>query len=92
MNPKNLTQLDPKLKEAYERVMGTSVPPPAPAATPAPIHQEPQSAPQTSNQVVVNKKRGGLSPVLIAIAIILFFTIYTIVWVMVFGLKVPFLP
>lgn len=37
MDPKNLPNLDPKLKEAYERVMGTSTTPPAvpPAVHPA---------------------------------------------------------
>lgn len=29
MDPKDLNQLDPKLREAYERVMGTNVPSPA---------------------------------------------------------------
>jgi hypothetical protein len=58
MNPKSLNDLDPKLKETYERVMGTSLPG-NPVATPAPTMQtqpattqpiasepEPQSSPQ----------------------------------------------
>lgn len=32
MDPKNLSQLDPKLREVYERVMGTSVNPVKPPA------------------------------------------------------------
>jgi len=101
MNPNNLSHLDPKLKEAYERVMGTTIPAqaqtpsPAPTTTPAPFPtvsaptpvQEPQS------QMVVNKKKVvGLSPILVAVAVILFFLAYTIIWIKVFNLKVPFLP
>lgn len=92
MNPKNLSHLDPKLKEAYERVMGTSVPAPAQALpSPAPVVSTPvQETPQ--NQVVANKKREGLSPILVGVAVILFFAAYTIIWIKVFNLKVPFLP
>lgn len=40
MDPKMPSNLDPKLKEAYERVMGTTIPkpsaPPTPTATPMP--------------------------------------------------------
>ncbi|MBF8250213.1 MAG: hypothetical protein HW400_814 [Candidatus Levybacteria bacterium] len=36
MDPQKLSQLDPKLREAYQRVMGTTIPtPPATPATPA---------------------------------------------------------
>lgn len=30
MDPQKLSQLDPKLREAYQRVMGTPIPPPPP--------------------------------------------------------------
>ena len=38
MDPQKLSQLDPKLREAYQRVMGTPIPqpPPMPDPTPAP--------------------------------------------------------
>lgn len=97
MNPKNLTQLDPKLREAYERVMGTSAPTQAQTSTTlitppnsAPVVSTPTPEPQS--QVVASKKREGISPILIAIAVILFFTVYSIIWIKVFNLKVPFLP
>ncbi|MGA2911833.1 MAG: hypothetical protein ABSE17_04370 [Candidatus Levyibacteriota bacterium] len=58
MNPKSVNDLDPKLKETYERVMGTSLPG-NPATSPAPTMQiqpvtsppiapapEPQPSPQ----------------------------------------------
>jgi len=50
MNPKTVNDLDPKLKETYERVMGTSLTPlntaSAPAGpTQATISQEPVTAP-----------------------------------------------
>ena len=48
MDPQKLSQLDPKLREAYQRVMGTSIPtpPPMPDPTPAPAPQpEPSTIP-----------------------------------------------
>ncbi|HUD04711.1 MAG TPA: hypothetical protein VMR59_01870 [Patescibacteria group bacterium] len=53
MNPKTVNDLDPKLKETYERVMGTSfegntVTPPAPTMETQPISQpELQPQPET---------------------------------------------
>jgi hypothetical protein len=48
MNPKGVNDLDPKLRETYERVMGTSLQPVAPAANnPTQAPQQPaQSVPQ----------------------------------------------
>ena len=50
MDPQKLSQLDPKLREAYERVMGTTIPAPqAPAQAPvppAPVAPTPQPQPQ----------------------------------------------
>ncbi|MEM4271329.1 MAG: hypothetical protein QXO70_04530 [Candidatus Pacearchaeota archaeon] len=92
MNPSNVSQLDPKLREAYERVMGTSIPHSSPASTTVSTHNETTSAPQNQNQVVIGKKKEGPSPILIAIALLLFFIIYTLIWIMVFGVKIPFLP
>lgn len=53
MDPQKLSQLDPKLREAYQRVMGTPIPqpqtpspPPMPAQNPTPYPApEPQSIP-----------------------------------------------
>jgi hypothetical protein len=41
MNPKTINDLDPKLKETYERVMGTSFSPADPAPTPTPAPERP---------------------------------------------------
>lgn len=87
MNPK-AANLDPNLRQAYDRVMGTTTPQPA-VSSPA---QTQADASRSQNQVVTAKKRGGLSPILIGIAVILFFVVYTIIWAMVFKLKIPFLP
>ncbi|OGH14403.1 MAG: hypothetical protein A3H50_01265 [Candidatus Levybacteria bacterium RIFCSPLOWO2_02_FULL_37_10] len=87
MNPK-AANLDPNLRQAYDRVMGTVTPQPA-ASSPA---QVPTDTPKSQTQVVTAKKRGGFSPVLLVVAIFLFFVIYTVIWVMVFKLKIPFLP
>ena len=50
MDPNKLGQLDPKLKEAYDRVMNAATPPPPP---PPPYSQTPQTA-QTSPSQGVN--------------------------------------
>jgi hypothetical protein len=47
MNPKSINDLDPKLKETYERVMGTSFgtePKPAPTMETQPVEQTPPQA------------------------------------------------
>ena len=87
MNPK-AANLDPNLKEAYEKVMGTATPQPTVSTAPQPSGNT--ARPQA--QVVTAKNRGKLSPILIAVAVILFLIIYTLVWVKVFNLKIPFLP
>jgi len=129
MDPQKLSQLDPKLREAYQRVMGTTIPEPAvpnqaPATAPLqptpPVTQpqpviNPQAAPEpaipqqpTSNFVQMNstvaaipadqaqsgtvlKKKSGLMPVLFIIAGLIFIGIYTLFWVKIFNLQVPFL-
>ncbi|OGH11317.1 MAG: hypothetical protein A3B38_00630 [Candidatus Levybacteria bacterium RIFCSPLOWO2_01_FULL_36_13] len=49
MNPKNVNDLDPKLKEAYDRVMGTNFNPQATAAT-QPQPQQSQNQPVMQTQ------------------------------------------
>lgn len=45
MNPKNLNDLDPKLREAYEKVMGTNFNPAGPSAEAS--NQTPSAQPQS---------------------------------------------
>lgn len=47
MDPKSLSSLDPKLKETYERVMGTSVPQQAPTAPATPVVEPENNVPVT---------------------------------------------
>jgi hypothetical protein len=49
MNPKNVAGLDPKLRETYERVMGTSLPQKQEAPEPSPITANPQPQPNQQN-------------------------------------------
>ncbi|MEK7502555.1 MAG: hypothetical protein AAB609_03440 [Patescibacteria group bacterium] len=87
MNPKT-ANLDPNLRQAYERVMGTADPTTAAANTP----RVSDNIPKPQTQVVTAKNRGRLSPILIVVAVFLFFIIYAIIWTMIFKLKIPFLP
>jgi hypothetical protein len=54
MDPKSVNNLDPKMKETYDRVMGTTTPPAAgttattPQATPAPATPNPLASPPAS--------------------------------------------
>ncbi|MEK7186493.1 MAG: hypothetical protein AAB675_03970 [Patescibacteria group bacterium] len=105
---KKTQNLDPQLKAAYERVMGTNIPPATPAPTVTPGAQAPQAtqvqAPQAQAPVVsagsdaTKVVAGGgsgsrkLSPILIIVAILLFFAVYTFIWLTVFKVKIPFLP
>lgn len=105
MEQKNPTQLDPKLREVYERVMGTAVPPiqkSAPSQNPIPkppgSSQSPQTqvfhaSPQPKTVTFTNTKSSGssLAPAYI-IGGLLFFMVYAFLWIKIFNLKLPFLP
>lgn len=164
MDPKKAAQLDPKLQEAYDRVMGVATNPAQPAASPAPvapaaspspimptqsqspampvspvdpmisgatpsvtptISPQPDTAsqpmpvipadPTTPNaspavtapampaqdplpgspakpHAFVAKKGMKVSPVILAVGGIAFLVVYTLIWVKVFNLQLPFLP
>jgi hypothetical protein len=49
MDPKAVNNLDPKLKETYDRVMGTASPQPAANVTPIPIAPAPGIPPLNAN-------------------------------------------
>ncbi len=144
MDPKSAQTLDPKLKEAYDRVMGTSLPtpstPPVTAAppqivtphpsapTPVISHHEqfdPMSAkesahetqpaqhtaatpPQAATHPAVaaaftagntsgfvaphEEKKPAVSGTLLIIAGVVFFIVYTLFCMKLFGVEIPFLP
>ena len=99
---KTTPQLDPKLREAYDRVMGTVVTPPPPAnpepvSIPPvqPVMQQPAQtvnvqSPTTEKAAQIKKKR-KVSPLIIVLGVIIFLAVYAVVWVKYFGLTVPFL-
>lgn len=121
---KQLNTLDPKLKETYERVMGTSSQPnvpqpiiqkqtiqpqhlqtqPSPFTKPQPTQQPiqisqpvPFQAPSPQTQQVqapqaTSKKRNKMLPIFLVLTGIVFLIGYTIVWVKIFNLNLPFLP
>lgn len=67
MDPQKLSQLDPKLRDAYQRVMGTPIPQPQTAATqtqtppPAPTIQEPPvPQPQLPPQPTVSQPQPAI--------------------------------
>lgn len=70
-------------------------PPPQPTVTAPPVSPAAKVVAGGSSDAKVvaggSKKSGGLSPILVAVAILLFFTIYTIVWLFVFKVKLPFI-
>lgn len=121
-----LSKLDPKLKEAYDKVMGTDLPaapaqtpasqqpfqtvaapavPATPVAAPTPQVATPQASQpplrRTTSTVhvgyqlqppkVATQKKGKISPILIIAGIVIFFVIYTVIWVKIFNIPIPFL-
>ena len=63
MNPKTPQDLDPKLKEAYDRVMGGSfTPPPAPSSQP-PKMENPPPAPNPTANLTMPEQNPFASPV-----------------------------
>jgi hypothetical protein len=147
MDPQKLSQLDPKLRDVYQRIMGTqvakpqanSVPPqpktspfraptftppiqqsqpqpqtapakPPISAQPAPVFAQMNSqmptpalttavpgimppAPQAQVQSMPAEKKGGsMKFTLFSIIFLVFLVVYTLFWVKIFNLKLPFLP
>lgn len=153
MDPQ-LSKLDPKVAETFNRVMSIPIPvkplvqtapsgmpnipapavvpqpiatPPHPTAAPVPVapsiatpvsnpapiqaqHSQPEATHMqpTEQKVVVippnqvddknsqiyssKKKAGKVSPVILGLGVFVFFVVYTLVWVKVFNLSLPFLP
>lgn len=107
MNPATAQGLDPKLKETYDRVMGTQVnplpsaakpvEPSAPTPLPSAQHNEPipvshtdthvfVATPSASSQNFTAKKSSKISPVIFIVAGLVFFAVYTVVWLKVFNI------
>lgn len=61
MNPKYPDNLDPKLREAYDRVMGTGVA--QPTAHPQPPHPEPSQPPKMVTEPVKHEEKDSDSGV-----------------------------
>lgn len=112
---KQLSGLDPKLKEIYDRVMSTSVsqaqlteaakptPPVPKAPTTKQVPITPQTtapAPQTHSTAFVNgfvgtgtttkTKGGNVSMWILSVFAVAFLVIYTLIWIKVFRLQIPF--
>lgn len=121
MDNKNFQNLDPKLQEAYQKVMGTQLPQnQASQPPPQPVQQVPQaSRPQaglwqpppppskpeinpnaTQQPLVATKsetlkgvvaKKNSMTPILLLIGGIIFFAIYTYIWLRILEIPVPFI-
>ena len=145
MDPKSSTPLDPKLQDAYNKVMGTQVPPATPSettplATPpqttpdtpmptspampadmtppampstplptptepsAPVNASPMETVSVGNTPTISydnvtptqgfsadKKKMKISPVILIIGGIVFLIVYSLVWIKVFNLQVPYI-
>lgn len=116
---KQISGLDPKLKEIYERVMNTSIssaqltqaattppptqqPAPQPVVTQQPAAAQAQTIPQAPESAFISslsnvattdtQTSNGISPILIALFAIAFIAVYTLIWVKLFHLQIPFLP
>ena len=99
MNP-SIQSLDPKLQEAYNRVMGTDVRSPLagqgktdlPKAMPSAASESvqaptqiPQATAQASTSYVSSKK--GIPWWIYLLAVVTFFALYTLFWVRIFNIN-----
>ena len=103
MDPKKSPILDPKLKEVYERVMGTQMPNspqtvavPQNPAQPTTTRPQPVFPQQLQTQKVfvagqnVSKTGGSKTTyILLFIASIIFFAVYTLFWMRYFNIAIP---
>lgn len=85
MEQKQLSQLDPQLQAMYQRVMDTTSQQ-APDATSSTPNVTP--APQTTT--VSKRSFSPISPVMVGITLLLFFFVYTLFWIRVFNVDLPF--
>ncbi|OGH23962.1 MAG: hypothetical protein A3J69_01285 [Candidatus Levybacteria bacterium RIFCSPHIGHO2_02_FULL_42_12] len=102
MNPAKPQDLDPRLKEVYERVMNTrvaSLPQQQPAQPqPQPQQQAPrvqptqQTGPVTFRADQVSTKKRGVPFAALVVLGVLFFVAYSLLWLRIFNVKIPFLP
>jgi len=79
-----MDNIDPKLKEAYQRVMGTTVAPST--SPPAAVINE------TSKPIINNEGMPLIKKILIALLGLIVVLGYTLFWVIIFHIKVPYLP
>lgn len=61
MDPQKLSQLDPKLRDAYQRVMGTTIPEPRAAPDPTSVPQ-PQPEPEPTSAFTSEPQSAPLAP------------------------------
>lgn len=136
MDPKKLSGIDPKLQEAYNRIMATPTPanqpqsgqanpqssakpsaaaeqpatnhaassgqpiPPQPLPTLTPIdshsnNKTPSTKPNNNAHAAVGmvaKSGSGVPTVVLIVAAVIFFLVYTLFFIKLFGVSVPFLP
>lgn len=107
MDPKT-ANLDPKLKEVYDRVMGVAnnnhpvnaaPPPPPPSAVPS---QQPKETTLVADHEPVKtpsafvakpaKSNGGIPMSVIVLLLVVFLSLYTFFWLRIFNISLPFLP
>lgn len=103
MSTQQLSQLDPKLREVYERVMNTGSPlqnnqAPYGLAGVAQIPQvtAPQNPLQSTAQIpeyapeMIQKNNILLKTPILIIVALAFFSVYTAFWIRIFDVKLPF--
>lgn len=61
-------------------------------ATGGTVHIGYSAKPGAGHKLAIEKKSSGIPPALYIVGCILFFLLYSLFWVKVFGVKVPFLP
>lgn len=85
--------IDPKLQETYNRVMNTQLPTQTlQATTPLPtLTPVGPSKSKISGSGIITKKP-AVSPVVLVVAAVIFFLVYSLFWMKFFNMPIPYLP
>ena len=94
---KKTGQLNPQLKQIYDRIMETNVnvkhqDPMAPPSQPAPpINKKKEEPPISPLTTIQERKKGNPTLTIIVVLLgIIFFAVYAFFWTKFFSLKLPF--
>ena len=92
MDKTKFPDLDPALKEAYERIMGHNYPNHALKAQPQHHKRQEKVYVREGHVAEEGKPRSNIKIILLIIGLAILFYIYALIWSAIFSYKLPFSP